>query len=76
MSLDKSLKSGDALVRHRNVLKRAERVEVLQEAGKWEEGSSPLGLPKVGHRKASVGKKTKEKKEETAATEGDAPAES
>ncbi len=70
MSLDKSLKGRSALVRHRNVLTRAERIERLQELGRWTEDSAPLGLPKVAHRKTNVGKKDKAEKkpegEETA----------
>ncbi len=70
MSLDKSLKSKSALSRHRNVLTRAERVLKLQDEGKWdEENSSPFGMPKVGHRKPSVGKKSSKKKKEEAAEE-------
>jgi small basic protein (TIGR04137 family) len=47
MSTDKSLKSKGALTRHRNVLGRDERIEILKEAGKWEEGKSVFALPKV-----------------------------
>jgi len=47
MSLHRSLKRKDALVRRRNVLSRAERVERLQTDEKWEDGMSVLGLPKV-----------------------------
>jgi len=68
MSLDKSLKSKGMLARHRNVLKRAERIEFLKDAGNWSDDDSPFGLPKVGHRKANVGKKEKKKDTETAAT--------
>ena len=68
MSLDKSLKSRDSLVRHRNVLTRAERLEKLEEDERWAEGASVLGLPKVLHRKASLAKKIKEKAEELAET--------
>lgn len=64
MSLDRSLKSKSTLARHRNVLTRAERVERLKEIGKWSDDMTALGLPKVSHRKASVGKKSKGKKEE------------
>ncbi|UCF32495.1 MAG: small basic protein [Phycisphaerales bacterium] len=64
MSLDKSLKSKDMLERHRNVLSRAERIEHLKDIGAWPEDASPFGLPKVAHRKAAVGKKTKTKKAE------------
>ena len=65
MSLDKSLKSRDSLVRHRNVLTRAERLEKLAEEERWGEGTSVLGLPKVVHRKATLAKKEKVKTEET-----------
>jgi small basic protein (TIGR04137 family) len=58
MSLDKSLKSHGALVRHRNVLSRAERLEKLKDAGKWKDGDTVFGLPKVPHRKV-VTKKIK-----------------
>ncbi len=57
MSLDPSLKVKGALVRHRNVLTRSERVEKLKEEEKWEEGASVLGLPKVVHRKSHAGRK-------------------
>ena len=70
MSLDKSLKSADSLVRHRNVLTRAERIERLTEEGKWTEESTATGMPKVGHRKVSVGKKVKAKDEKTEEKEG------
>jgi len=33
------------------VLNRAERIESLKEDGRWEEGQSVFGLPKVAHRK-------------------------
>ncbi len=70
MSLDKSLKGRNVLVRHRNVLTRAERIERLKELDRWTDESSPIGLPKVVHRKVAVGKKAKDKKteEEGAAT--------
>ena len=72
MSVDKSLKSADSLVRHRNVLTRAERIERMKEEGKWTDESTAIGMPKTGHRKVSVGKKdkaTEETTEETAAVE-------
>ncbi len=62
MSRHKTLKCKDNLARHRNVLTRAERIELLRETGRWVEGSSVVGMIKVGHRKVSVGKKVKEKK--------------
>ena len=57
MSIDASLKVKGALNRHRNVLSRAERLEILKEEERWQEGDSVLGLPKVGHRKLAAGKK-------------------
>ena len=73
MSMDKSLKSRNTLQRHRNVLTRAERIQVLKDLGRWTEDSTATGLPKIAHRKASVGKKSKDKKEEK--TEGEQPEE-
>jgi small basic protein (TIGR04137 family) len=72
MSMDHSLKSKSTLVRHRNVLTRAERVAALAELGQWTESSSLKGLPKLAHRKAKVGKKAKAEKKPAA--EGEAAA--
>ena len=69
MSVDRSLKSANSLNRHRNVLKRAERISFLADDGRWDaEKDSVFGLPKVANRKASVGKKVKKK----TAEDGDA----
>ncbi len=70
MSLDRSLKVKNALVRHRNVLTRAERIDLLKDDEKWSEGDSLNGLPKVSHRKTHAAKK---EKKEGAPTE-EAPA--
>lgn len=70
MSMNKTLKSKSTLARHRNVLTRAERIAHLKEVVRWTDETSPFGLPKVAHRKAKVGKKAKDKKDETAATPG------
>ena len=69
MSMDRSLKSASSLVRHRNVLTRAERMDRLTEQDKFPVGRSILGLPKVGNRKLEVGKAPKAE-----AAEGDAAA--
>ena len=70
MSLDRSLKSRDALTRHRNVLKRVERLEKLAHEELWSEGKdSVFGLPKVAHRKLAAGKKTKKAKDTEETTE-------
>lgn len=60
MSIDRSLKVKDALIRHRNVLKRDERIESLKEEEKWSQGDSVFGLPKVAHRKTRAAKAEKE----------------
>jgi small basic protein (TIGR04137 family) len=74
MSLDKSLKSKGALTRHRNVLTRAERIEKLKEEDRWSDEDSPIGLPKVAHRKSGAGakeKKAAKKAEEEKTPEGE-----
>jgi len=68
MSIDASLKAANSLIRHRNVLTRAERIERLTDADKFTAKSTVLGLPKVGNRKAAVIKKEK------TVVEGDAAA--
>lgn len=60
MSLDRSLKSASSLVRHRNVLTRAERLDRLAEEDKWNNSKPVLGIPKVGNRKAAVAKTVKD----------------
>jgi small basic protein (TIGR04137 family) len=67
MSIDRSLKLKNALVRHRNVLTRAERIQVLKDEERWTEDQSVLGLPKVAHRKSTAGKKVKAEAAEGAA---------
>lgn len=60
MSLDSSLKAGGGMQRHRNVLTRPERIAKLASTGKFDpDAGAPLGLPKVGNRKITAGKKTK-----------------
>ncbi len=76
MSMDKGLKPRNALARHRNVLRRDERIEALQEIEQWDEQMSVFGLPKVANRKVVVKKiKTEAKAEEAAAAEGEEGAE-
>ena len=58
MSMDPSLKISGGLIRHRNVLTRAEKVARLKSRGKFDlQKDSPLHLPKVGNRKLITGKK-------------------
>ena len=63
MSLDRSLKSGGGLSRHRNVLTREERIKRLAEQDRFEKETSVFGLPKVGNRNIKIGKKSKKKDE-------------
>ncbi len=70
MSIDRSLRLKDALVRHRNVLTRTERILKLKDEERWEEDSSVLGLPKVAHRKSHAGKKAAKEKEAAEAVAG------
>lgn len=71
VTIDKSLKGAGRLVRARNVLKRSERIAQLQFEDRWQDGQSPLGLPKVRVVKLTVGKKKKKKKKEDEEGEGE-----
>lgn len=63
MSIDRSLRLKSSLVRHRNVLTRAERVAYLMEHDRWDR-ESPIGLPKIANRKAKAAAKKKAEKVE------------
>jgi small basic protein (TIGR04137 family) len=71
--MDKSLKGRGELVRHRNVLTRAERVAGLLEQGRLADPASVFGLPKVANRKVRTRKKAPAKAA-AAPAEGAAPA--
>lgn len=47
MSQHSSLKSGRKRKRHRSVLKRFERLKILEEKKEWKDGDPIFGLPKV-----------------------------
>jgi len=64
MTMDKSLRVRAGLLRPRSVLSRAERIERLKQADRWQEGDSPFGLDKVRVFKLSLKKKKKKKKED------------
>lgn len=49
MAIHRSLKTKGKLSRHRNVLSRRERVEILRKEEKWQEGDTVFGLAKVKH---------------------------
>jgi small basic protein (TIGR04137 family) len=70
MSIDKSLRRKDTLVRARNVLTRGERIKQLIDEERWQEGRSPFGLPKVKVVKVAKKAKKAAKEEEAAAPEG------
>lgn len=55
MSIDKSLKKGGGLTRVRNVLKRAERLALLQEDERWTAESGVFNLPKTKFRRLAPG---------------------
>jgi small basic protein (TIGR04137 family) len=63
MSIHKSLVTAGNLRRHRNVLTRAERLELLKKEERWKEGQSIFNLPKV----RNILVRAKKKKEEAAA---------
>jgi small basic protein (TIGR04137 family) len=77
MTMDKSLRVRKGSTSARGVLTRAERIVKLKEQERWEDGRSPIGLPKVRVYKMSMKKKKKAKAEEGAegaAAAGKAPA--
>ncbi len=66
MTMDKSLRVRKTMVRNRSVLTRAERIQRLVSLDRWQEGQSPLALPKVRVQKISLKKKKKQKRAEAA----------
>jgi small basic protein (TIGR04137 family) len=52
LSIDKSLVIKGKLAKKKSVLTRAEKLKALKEEGRWKEGESILGLPKVKVAKA------------------------
>ena len=76
MSQHTSLRIDPTRTKHRNVLKRHERIQRLKELEKWGSRASAFGLPKVKSLKVKMKKIKAEKAEgETAAPKaGTAPA--
>jgi len=68
MTMDKSLRIRKGSSSTRGVLSRGERIVKLKEQERWEDGRSPLGLPKVRVLKTALKKKKKAKEEGDAAT--------
>ncbi|HEV3025968.1 MAG TPA: small basic protein [Planctomycetota bacterium] len=60
MSIHKSLATAGNLRRHRNVLTRSERLDLLKKEGRWKDGESIFNLPKVRNIMAKAKKKEKE----------------
>jgi small basic protein (TIGR04137 family) len=71
MSIDKSLRRKNSLARARNVLTRGERIKVMQDEERWEDGRSPFNLPKTKVIKVVIKKVKKAKEEEAAPGEGE-----
>lgn len=66
MSLHQSLKAPKGLAKHRNVLKKRERLARLSDEGRWpSEGASVFRLPKIRNIKV-VAKKGKAKEKPAA----------
>ncbi len=74
MTMDKSLKVRLGLARARSVLNRAERIQRLKTADRWQDGDSPFGLAKVRVYKLAMKKKKKKKEEGEEGAEGAAAA--
>ena len=72
MTVDKSLRVQKGIVRARNVLTRAERIERLVQQDRWTEEDGPCGLPKVRVYRMVVKKKKKKKGDEEGADTGKA----
>jgi small basic protein (TIGR04137 family) len=75
MTLDRSLRIGGAMSRHRSVLTRAERIATLMEEGKFDPaGNSPMGLPKVAVKHSKAGHKVKKEEKPVEGAEAAAAA--
>ncbi len=64
MSIHQSLKLSAGMNRVRNVMKRDERVELMQKNGSWKQENSVFGLPKTKMPFRMKKKAAAEKKEE------------
>ena len=80
MSMHSSLKTSGKMGGTRSVWTRMERLTALKKAGRWQDGDSVVGLPKVRTQFKSKSKKqlkaeaAAEKTGETEAAEGEAAA--
>lgn len=71
MSIHRSLKSKGKLKRHRSVLTRTERLDMLKNEERWQDGDSVYGLPKVRVIRVKRKKAAKEEKVDEAALTGE-----
>lgn len=71
MSIHSSLKVSGGMTGERNVWSRMERIVALRKVGRWQEGASVLGLPKV--RTHFRIKSKKQVKADAAKDEGETP---
>ncbi|HTL48610.1 MAG TPA: small basic protein [Verrucomicrobiae bacterium] len=74
MSQHPSLKVDSVGVKHRNVLKKYERIKKMEADGKWSGEASVYGLPKYKSIKIKVKKSAGGPKEAAAGEKGAAPA--
>ena len=74
MTMDKSLRVRKGGSQVRGVLTRAERIARLKEQDRFQDGRSPLGLPKVRVQKMVMKKKKKAKEEGAEGAAAAAPA--
>jgi len=76
MSIHPSLAISDKDKKQRSVLKRTERIRLMQEKGNWKEGDPVYGLPKIKTLRIKIKKEKAEKAEAPVAGEAAAaPAE-
>jgi len=74
MSIHPSLTISEKDKNIRSVLKRTERIRQMQEKGKWKEGDSVYGLPKIKTLRIKIKKEKVEKVEVETPAEGAQPA--
>lgn len=74
MSQHSSLHIDSVGTKHRNVLKRFERIKKMQEENRWKDRSTSYGLPKIKSIKIKVKKVKEAPAEDKAATPGAAAA--
>ncbi len=67
MSIHPSLSISDLDKKQRSVLKRTERLKIMQEKSKWKEGDNVFGLPKIKTVRIKIKKEKAEKAVETTA---------